>query len=53
MIGGTAKRDGKKVAQSVYREIDGYRDDYLATRRVATKKTALPSWWPNAGVDLS
>jgi hypothetical protein len=45
LLGGGSKPDRTAMPQRVYKMIDGYRDDYLATRHVAEIKT-WPAWWP-------
>ena len=45
LLGGGTKPDRTEMPQRVYRMIDRYREDYLATRRVAELKT-WPEWWP-------
>lgn len=45
LLGGGSKPDRTAMPQRIYRMIDGYRDDYRATRRVAELKT-WPAWWP-------
>ena len=45
LLGGAIKPDRTEMPQRVYRTIDGYREDYRATHRVAEIKT-WPSWWP-------
>jgi hypothetical protein len=45
LLGGGSKPARTEMAQRVYRTIDGYRDDCLASRRVAEIKT-WPAWWP-------
>ena len=45
LLGGGSKPDRTEMPQRVYRTIDGYRTDYLATRRLAALET-WPEWWP-------
>jgi len=45
LLGGGSKLDRTEMPQRVYRMIDGFREDYLATRRVAALKK-WPAWWP-------
>jgi len=45
LLGGGSKPDRTEMPQRVYKTIDGYRTDYLATRRLAELET-WPEWWP-------
>lgn len=46
LLGGGSKPDRAEMPQRIYKTIDRYREDYLATRRVAALKT-WPEWWPH------
>jgi len=45
LLGGANKPNRSEMPQRIYKMIDHYRYDYLATRRVAELKT-WPKWWP-------
>ena len=45
LLGGGSKPNRTEMPQRVNKTIARYRDDYLATRRVANLKT-WPEWWP-------
>jgi hypothetical protein len=44
--------DRDAPAQSEYRRIDRYRNDYQAAHRVALGRGGV-EWWPDAGIDMS
>lgn len=47
LLDGVVKPVATAVPQADYRRIDEYRDDYRATRRVATRDASTVNWWPD------